>query len=428
MLFFLVKIKWEIGLIVFMTFGIALAVTGSLIRNNIRTRREFNQVEDEISDIIVDNLINFETVKLFAREKWERRRLQKKFVNWFRRLWDYSMSFRMIDIIIGGLGNIGLVVALIYGLKLVTQDEIGTGSFVMVVGFVSSFYNRFFELVYNLRQVAKHTVDIQKYFAILNETPEVADPKKPKTIREVAGEIKFDKIWFAYPKNKNKAVEEINLDIRGGQSVAFVGHSGVGKTTLVKLLLRFYDPDSGKITIDGIDIKEMRKSDLRAMVGVVPQEPIMFNNTIGYNITYGRSSASKKEMIAAAKMANLYDFIMTLPQKFETNVGERGVKLSGGQKQRLAIARMILKNPEIIIFDEATSQLDSESEKLIQEAFWKAAENKTTIVIAHRLSTVVRAEKIVVMEKGRIKEVGSHRQLLADKESLYSRFWALQTG
>jgi ABC-type multidrug transport system fused ATPase/permease subunit len=315
----------------------------------------------------------------------------------------------------------------VLGLGLTVKGELGAGSFVMIIGFVGNFYNRFFELVYNLRNVAKHTVDIQKYFAILGEVPEVADPKRPKIIKEVAGEIEFDDIWFAYPKNKNKAVEGINLGIRSGQSVAFVGHSGVGKTTLVKLLLRFYDPNLGKITIDGVNIKDMRKSDLRAMVGVVPQEPIMFNNTIGYNITYGRSSAGKQEMIAAAKMANLYDFIMTLPQKFETNVGERGVKLSGGQKQRLAIARMILKNPEIIIFDEATSQLDSESEKLIQEAFWKAAENKTTIVIAHRLSTVVRAEKIVVMEKGRIKEVGSHRQLLSDKESLYSKFWALQT-
>lgn len=428
MLFFLIRIRWEIGLIVMVTFGLALAATGFLIKNNIRTRREFNQVEDEISEIIVDNLINYETVKLFARENWERRRLLKTFGNWLSKLWDYSVSFRMIDLVIGGLGNIGLVATLVLGLGLTVKGEMGAGSFVMIIGFIGNFYNRFFELVYNLRNVAKHTVDIQKYFAILNETPEVADPKRPKTIRQVIGEIKFDNIWFAYPKNKNKAVEEINLEVRGGQSVAFVGHSGVGKTTLVKLLLRFYDPDSGKITIDGIDIRDLRKSDLRAMVGVVPQEPIMFNNTIGYNITYGRSLASKREMIAAAKMANLYDFIMTLPQKFETNVGERGVKLSGGQKQRLAIARMILKDPEIIIFDEATSQLDSESEKLIQEAFWKAAANKTTIVIAHRLSTVVRAEKIVVMEKGRIKEVGSHRQLLANPESLYGRFWALQTG
>ena len=427
MLFFLSRLEAGVILILLITFGVASLIARTLVIHNINTRREFNNAEDAISDIIVDNLINFETVKLFAQEKPELNRLKKAFVVWMEKLWQYAISFRLIELIVGILGNFGFAVVLFYGLNQVKFGFMTVGDYVMTIGFITRFYSNFFELVFNFRNIAKHSVDIQKYFAILKEVPQVADPKVPQRIKEVRGEIKFSHIWFAYPKNKNKAVEEINLDIRSGQSVALVGHSGVGKTTLVKLLLRFYDPDSGKITIDGVDIKELRKSDLRAMVGVVPQEPIMFNNTIGYNITYGRSRATKQEMVAAAKMANLYDFIITLPQKFNTNVGERGVKLSGGQKQRLAIARMILKDPDIVIFDEATSQLDSESEKLIQEAFLKACANKTTIIVAHRLSTVVRAEKIVVMERGRIKEIGSHRQLLANNQSLYRKFWSMQT-
>ncbi|MBU0974311.1 ATP-binding cassette domain-containing protein [Patescibacteria group bacterium] len=206
----------------------------------------------------------------------------------------------------------------------------------------------------------------------------------------------------------------------------FVGHSGAGKTTITKLLMRFFDPDSGKVTIDGVDIADLTKTNLRSFMGVVPQEPILFNDSIVYNIGYGASTSNLEEVVAAAKMANLHDFISDLPKGYDTKVGERGVKLSGGQKQRLAIARMILSTPDIIIFDEATSQLDSESERLIQDAFWKASKNKTTIIIAHRLSSITRAGKIVVMDGGKIAEIGNHEQLL-EKNGLYNKFWKLQT-
>jgi len=214
--------------------------------------------------------------------------------------------------------------------------------------------------------------------------------------------------------------------IPAGKSVAFVGKSGVGKTTLVKLLMRFYDTTEGNIKIDGINIKDFTKSRLRSFMGVVPQEPILFNNTIGYNIAYGKIDATYEEIKSAAKIANIDGFIDDLPQKYDTEVGERGVKLSGGQKQRLAIARMVLSDPDIIIFDEATSQLDSESEKLIQDAFWKVARGKTTIIIAHRLSTVIRADEIVVMSKGKIVEKDTHKNLLKNTGSLYNKFWNLQ--
>ena len=236
----------------------------------------------------------------------------------------------------------------------------------------------------------------------------------------------FDDVCFSYPEGRQDALKNMNLRIREGQSVAFVGASGAGKTTITKLLMRFFDPDSGKITIDGTNIADLTKVNLRSFMGVVPQEPILFNDSIAYNIGYGAGTSELKEVVSAAKMANLHEFIDDLAEGYDTKVGERGVRLSGGQKQRLAIARMILSNPDIIIFDEATSQLDSASEKLIQDAFWKASKNKTTLIIAHRLSSITRADKIIVMDDGQIAEIGTHKELLR-KDGLYSKFWKLQT-
>jgi ATP-binding cassette subfamily B protein len=364
---------------------------------------------------------------LFAKEGQELVRLGNKFRQWFRALWGYANSFRMIDLTIGVTGNVSLFLVMLVGLGQLSRAQISVGDYIMIFAFMMNFYPQFFELVYNFRNVAKHQTDINKYFSILNEETRVKDPQLPLKKTSVEGEIEFKGVDFGYPEGKEGAIKNLNLIIRQGQSIALVGHSGAGKTTLVKLLMRFYDPDKGQILIDGVDIKKFSKSGLRNLMGVVPQEPILFNNTIGYNIAYGAKRPSKQEIIASAKMANLDDFIKSLPKKYETQVGERGVKLSGGQKQRLAIARMILSDPDIIIFDEATSQLDSESEKKIQQAFWKAAENKTTIIIAHRLSTVARADKIAVMKDGRIVEIGSHRELLLKANSLYTKFWRLQT-
>ena len=425
---FFISINRQLAFLMFLSLLINLAFARFLIIKNIKARTEFNKSEDEISDIIVDNLINYETVKLFAREDHEYQRLGSGFISWIKALWSYANTFRLIDIVVGSAGNIGLFLVLFLGLNQLKEGLLTTGDYIMILGFVSSFYPRFFELVYEFRNIAKHNTDIFKYFTILDEETLVKDPVKPISKTTVNGEIEFKNINFTYPEGKKGALKNINLHIRSGQSVAFVGRSGVGKTTLVKLLMRFYDPNKGQIILDGFNLKRYTKQQLRSFIGVVPQEPILFNNTIAYNIGYGINNPSMEAIISAAKMANLHDFIDSLPKKYDTNVGERGVKLSGGQKQRLAIARMILSQPDIIIFDEATSQLDSESEKLIQNAFWKAARNKTTLIIAHRLSTITRAEKIVVMEHGRIKEIGSHRQLLSHKNSLYNRFWNLQSN
>ncbi len=425
-LFFFGSFNLTIAIMMVISFSIDIIMAKFLIGYNINKRHQFNKSEDEISGIIVDNLLNYETVKYFAKEKWEYQRLKLSFDKWVSRLWGYTNSFRLIDLSVGLAGNLGLVFILLYSIQAVVNGKFTPGEFVLVLGFISTFYPRFFELIFNLRDMAKHYADIEKYFSILEQKTIVLDPKRPKTIKKFSGEILFDNVSFSYPGGKKGAIENIDLQIRSGQSIALVGRSGVGKTTLVKLLQRFFDVDNGAIKIDGIDIRQMEKSYLRSLMGVVPQDPNLFNDSVGFNIGYGKTNATKKEIVAAAKMANLHEFIDSLPDKYDTVVGERGVKLSGGQKQRLAIARMILSNPGIIIFDEATSQLDSESEKAIQAAFWKAARNKTTIIIAHRLSTVVKADKIIVMDKHRIAESGSHQELFNRSDSLYRHYWDLQ--
>lgn len=397
-----------------------------LIKRNVAARVEFNDTEDEVSEVIVDNLINFETVKFFAKEREEYARLQKSFLPWLKALWKYANSFRAIDIVVGVTGNLSLLAVLYLGLQYLLQGIITAGEYVMMLGFVNSFYARFFDIVFQMRDVAKNNADLESYFSVFNYETQVKDPKKPENVTSVEGEIVFDNVSFSYPEGRADALKEFTFKINPGESVALVGHSGAGKTTITKLLMRFYDPSDGVISIDGVDIKAMTKSNLRSFMGIVPQEPILFNESIAYNIGYGASTTDIKKIKHAAKMANLEEFISDLPKGYDTKVGERGVKLSGGQKQRLAIARMMLSNPDIIIFDEATSQLDSKSEKLIQDAFWKVSKNKTTLIIAHRLSSITKADKIIVMENGQIAEVGTHRSLLA-KKGLYSQFWKLQT-
>jgi len=409
------------------TFFANIFVAKSLIFRNLKTRQEFNDEEDKLSALITDNLLNYETVKLFAKEKREEKRLKDSFVVWLSKLWAYSNSFRALEIVLGTLGNISFFILLFVTVKKTLAGIYSTGDFILVIGFTSAFYSRFFDFVRRMRSIIKNQADLKKYFGILENETLVKDPTNPVRLKEVEGEIEFIDVTFSYPDGKKGALKNFGLKIRAGQSVALVGESGAGKTTVAKLLMRFYDTSGGRITIDGVDLKDMEKSYLRSLIGVVPQDPILFNNTIGFNIGYGVDDAKQNQIEAAAKMANLDKFIQGLPKKYDTEVGERGVKLSGGQKQRLAIARVMLANPKIIIFDEATSQLDSETEAKIQEAFWKAAQNKTTIIIAHRLSTVMRADKIVVIEKGTVIEEGNHKILTQNPESVYARYWNLQS-
>jgi ABC-type multidrug transport system fused ATPase/permease subunit len=277
----------------------------------------------------------------------------------------------------------------------------------------------------------KASVDLQKYVDVMETKSKVVEKDNAKNIGEIIKGVSFKDVSFTYiesedGKQKQYVLEDIDFDINLDQTVAFVGRSGSGKTTLAKLLMRYYDVDKGEIRINGIDVRDLKLKSLRKSIGLVPQDPVMFNETIKYNISYGNPKASMKDVKMAAKNAALDTFIESLPKGYDTIVGERGIKLSGGQRQRLAIARVMLENPEIIVFDEATSQLDSENEKAIQEAFRNLTEHKTTIVIAHRLSTIMHADKIVVFDEGKIVETGTHEKLM-DSDGIYAMLWRLQT-
>lgn len=427
MFYFFATLNWSIVILTTGSLIATILVIKYLISNNVAKRKVFNLQEDEVSGIITDNLLSFETVKLFAKESWEENRLRTSFIPWMKALWGYGNSFRVIDGTMGTIINISIFLVLFLSIRQSVNLQLNVGEFVLVTGFISNFFPKLWDLVWGSRDLAKNYADIEKYFDLLEHDIQVKDPIKPLAVKKIDGVIEFKNVSHSYPGGTKNAVKNFNLKINQGESVAIIGKSGSGKTTITKLLMRFFDPVKGRITIDGIDIRKLNKSDLRGIFGVVPQEPILFNNTVGYNIAYGtEGKASLRKIKDIARLANIDKFIEKLPKKYETNVGERGIKLSGGQKQRLAIARMIMSNPDIIIFDEATSHLDSESEKLIQESFWKEAKGKTTIIIAHRLSTIAMADRIVVMEKGEIKEIGTHKDLLENPESLYSHFWNLQ--
>ncbi len=419
-------VNWTIVWIMLGLFAINISVSLILIKLNMKWRKEFNDAEDMISGVITDNLINYETVKFFAQEREEEKRLKANFVEWTRKIWGFSNSFRVMDVTIGTLSGLGMLAILWVTIRQLSNQEITAGDFVMVTGFITGFYYRFFELMYRFRGIAKNFIDLEKYFELLDNEIIVKDPIRPRKFKKIEGKIEFRNVSFSYPDNEARVLNGVDLEIKPGQSVAFVGKSGAGKTTIVKLLLRFYDLKGGQILLDGTDIRELSKSHLRSFIAVVPQEPVLFNNTIGFNIGYGKKDVTQKEIEGAAEMANLHEFIAQLPDTYETQVGERGIKLSGGQKQRLAIARALIVNPKVIVFDEATSNLDSESEKSVQEALWKTAKDRTMIIIAHRFSTIRKADKIVVMDGGSVAEVGTHSQLIRQKGGLYRLLWNLQ--
>ncbi len=424
MFFFFGEVSMKFVWVLSLLLAINGVIAAILIKKNLKKRAEFNDEEDKIANIITDNLINYETVKFFAQEKQEGDRLKKGFIPWTIKLYAYDNVFRMIDIVIGSMSLLAMTGVMWLMLSDLQKGLLTIGDFTMITAFMGGFYYRFFGLIWSIRRIAKQYTDMEKYFSILDQEVVVKDGNNDKQLKKVTGKIELNKIRFIYPKNKKTVLNGISLQINPGESVAFVGRSGAGKTTLVKLILRFYDLSGGQILVDGVDISTLSKSHLRSFIGVVPQEPVLFNNTISFNIGYGKKS-SLKEIEAAAKMANLEKFIQSLPEKYNTIVGERGVKLSGGQKQRLAIARALLIKPKILVFDEATSNLDSESEGKVQDALWKTAKNRTTLIIAHRFSTIKRADKIVVLDRGKIAEVGSHQQLLNNK-GLYFKLWSMQ--
>jgi ATP-binding cassette subfamily B protein len=433
LLIFLASIYPKILVVSIIIFVLMVAFMFFSLKQNVTKRSIANYYADVVSGITVDNMINFDTVKYFANEKYEQERLEKWLEKSRKAEMEYINTFRIIELGNGGIINIGMLAMILVALLDFSNGIITVGQFVMVTTFATFFAPRLYDLVFNMREVAKNFVDLEKYMAVLDENIKIKDKSKKQVsefwnslLHTSPFSVEFKNIVFSYDKGRD-TVKNFNLKIQPGESIALVGQSGAGKTTMVKLLMRLYDPLEGQILINGVDIKDISKADLRKRIGIVPQETILFNDTIGYNIAYGQSEFTAEQLDEAAKAAHLYDFIMSLPDKYMTFVGERGIKLSGGQKQRLGIARVFMENAPIIVFDEATSNLDSESERLIQKAFWEMAKGKTTIIIAHRLSTVKKADKIVVMENGNIVEIGTHKELAEKSSGIYKYLWKLQT-
>lgn len=422
--YFLARADWQLSLILFALFTANTLLIAWLIKVNLKFRTDFNNADDKIAGVIADSIINYETVKFFAAEDKEEKHLSKKFEVWTKTIWNFSNSFRLMDVTIGLTSGSGLMLILWIAIGKLGHG-FSLGDLVMVTGFLTGFYYQFFNMFFRLRNIAKSLVDLEKYLGILDVDVAVKDPEMSQVPTKLEGKIEFENLSFAYPKGRGATIDGINLIISPGQSVALVGRSGAGKTTLIKLLMRFYDPMAGGIKIDGVDIRQMKKADLRKLLGVVPQEPIMFNNTLRYNLAYGKPEVGDETLFEVAKRANIYDFVEGLPEKWETEVGERGIKLSGGQKQRLAIARALLTDPKILIFDEATSNLDSESEQMIQKALVLAAKKRTVIIIAHRFSTIRNVDKIFVLSAGAVAEEGNHEELLK-ANGIYKLLWSLQ--
>ena len=404
-----------------------IAITSAyFIKKNLANRAEYNKEEDNISHLSADNLINYETVKYFTGEKREMANFKKAFMSWISSLWKLRMSYRNMTVSVQSISFFAMLSILIFLSKDIVDKKISVGDFVLVFTFMNQIFPNIERIMFRFRLIMRNYTDLKDYFDILDYPLVIKDIENPIAFSCDKGEVVFDNVSFSYPGGQ-EAIKNISAIMPAGKSSALVGRSGSGKTTMTKLLMRVYDPVEGKILADNCDISQIKKEDLRRNIGIVPQEPILFNSTIGYNIGYPLDNATKENIEEAAKLANLHDFIVSLEKGYDTVVGERGVRLSGGQKQRLAIARVFLLNPKIIIFDEATSHLDSESERLIQDSLEELSKGKTLIIIAHRLSTIMRADKIIVLDQGKIIEEGLHDDLISKTGGIYKKLWDLQT-
>ncbi len=409
-------------------------VAFTIVVTNWRTvlRREVNELDSAANVRAVDSLINFETVKYFNNERWEHDRYDEQMQKW-----EVAQIRSQISLSWLNLGQ-SLIIAAGVSLMMwraaagVAAGNMTVGDIVLVNAFLIQLYMPLNHLGVLYREIRQSLTDIERMFSLLNSNREIQDAPDARPL--FAGgpdgnsgdpcEIEFERVSFAYEANR-QILFDVDFKVAAGRTVAVVGHSGSGKSTLARLLFRFYDTTAGSVRINGSDLRALQHTSVRAAIGIVPQDTVLFNDTIFYNIQYGRPAAPREEVIAAAKAAHIHDFIERLPEGYQTRVGERGLKLSGGEKQRVAIARALLKNPPILIFDEATSALDSKTEKAIQAELDQAAVGRTTLIIAHRLSTVMNADEILVLDAGRIVERGSHRALL-ERDGLYSQMWALQ--
>ncbi len=390
----------------------------------IKIRREYIEADQDAAQKAVDSLLNYETVKYFGNERWEASRFDRSMERYERATIHTFSSLAVLNAVQTLIFTVGMVLAMLLAAQGVAAGTMTVGDFVMVNAVFIQLYQPLNVMGMIYRETKQALVDIEAMFTLLSRAPEVKDKLGAKPLVVTKGAIRFENVHFAYDAAR-PILRGVDFEVPPGHMVALVGPSGAGKSTVSRLLYRFYDLKSGRILIDGQDIGEATQDSLRAAIGVVPQDTVLFNDTIEYNIRYGRVSASNEEVREAARLAQIDGFIRQLPLGYKSLVGERGLKLSGGEKQRVAIARTILKAPPILMLDEATSALDSFTEKEIQAALDQIAKNRTTLVIAHRLSTVIHADTILVMDKGQIVERGTHLSLM-DAGGLYAGLWARQ--
>ncbi len=390
----------------------------------LKYRRKMNDKDSEANTKAIDSLLNFETVKYFGNEHHEAERFDKAIAGYEKAAVRSQTSLAYLNIGQGFIIATGMVLVLYISAEGVASGAMTVGDFVAAHAFLMLLVQPLNFLGFVYREIKQSLVDMEKMFELLDVGREIDDNPHAVPLPEGGGEIEFSAVNFGYEENR-QILHDVSFKVKTGQKVAIVGPSGAGKSTISRILFRFYDVNSGKVTIDGQDIRDVTQQSLRAAIGIVPQDTVLFNDTISYNVGYGRPEASQQDIEEAARLASIDGFIEKLPEGYATMVGERGLKLSGGEKQRVAIARTILKSPRILLFDEATSALDSRTEREIQESLKEVSKNRTTLVIAHRLSTVVDADEIIVLDSGHIAEKGTHQELL-EKQGQYAEMWARQ--
>ncbi|MCU7936571.1 MAG: ABC transporter ATP-binding protein/permease [Candidatus Thiodiazotropha sp. (ex Dulcina madagascariensis)] len=411
-------------LVTFGTVAVYVGFTLAVTEWRMEYRHIMNRLDSQANSQAFDSLINYETVKYFGNEPLELKRFDETLSRWEGNAVKSQTSMSLLNFGQGGIIAVGVTLIMVLAANGVVTGSMSLGDLVLVNAFMLQLFIplNFLGMVY--RQIKYSLADMDLIFKLLEREPEITDAPDARALRLDGGEVRFEKVDFAYQAER-EILHAIDFTIHAGEKVAVVGHSGAGKSTLSRLLFRFYDVSRGRVTIDGQDIRQVTRQSLRSAIGIVPQDTVLFNDTILYNLAYGRPGATMEEIEEAARIAHIVDFIQQLPEGYQTVVGERGLKLSGGEKQRVAIARAMLKRPRILVFDEATSSLDTKTEQAIQETLREVARNHTTLVIAHRLSTVVDADRILVMERGRIMEQGTHPELLA-VAGLYRQMWQLQ--
>ena len=387
-------------------------------------RRNMNEMDSKANTRAIDSLLNYETVKYFNNERYESTRYDETLEKWEHAAIRNQTSLSILNVGQATIIAIGVTMLMILATQGVVTGTMTVGDLVLVNAFLIQLYAPLHFLGFVYREIRHSLADMERMFGLLGKHREVEDkPGSPDLIVR-GGAIRFEHVAFSYD-GRRQVLHDVTFEVPAGHKVAVVGSSGAGKSTLSRLLFRFYDVTAGKIAIDGQDIRDVTQASLRRAIGIVPQDTVLFNDTIFYNIAYGRPEATRNEVIEAAKAAHIHGFIESLPDKYDSIVGERGLKLSGGEKQRVAIARTLLKRPPIVVFDEATSALDSQTEKAIQAELRALAEDHTSLVIAHRLSTIMDADQIIVMDQGRIVERGTHAELLV-RAGTYAHLWQLQ--